>query len=110
MAEAIANKIGHTSASAGTHPGIQVARFAIQVLSEIDISINDQKPKSIDNIDVSSFDKIISMGCGVECPDININLDWKLEDPLGKNIEFYRDTRDKILKYILQLEQLHTDV
>ena len=110
IAEALAKNMGFQAQSAGTHPGENVAKNAKLVIKELGIEMEKQYSKSIDEIDTQSFDKIISMGCGVECPDININLDWKLEDPLGKNIEFYRDTRDKILKYILQLEQLHTDV
>ena len=102
MAEAIAKNLGHYANSAGTHPGNKVASNAIEVLSELNIDINRQRPKSISEIDITGFDKIISMGCGVECPQ-NIDIDWNLKDPYGQDLDFYRQTRDKISKYIHQL-------
>jgi arsenate reductase len=93
MAEAIAKNLGHYANSAGTHPGNKVAIN----------TIDRQRPKSISEIDITGFDKIISMGCGVECPEINIDIDWNLKDPYGQDLDFYRQTRDRISKYIHQL-------
>jgi arsenate reductase len=104
MAEAIARHIGHNAVSAGTNPGIEIAPNSIIVLSELDIIIKGQYPKSIDSINLIGFDKIISMGCGVECPKIRIDEDWNLVDPFGKDINFYRKTRDKISNYLSGLE------
>ena len=103
MAEAIAKNLGHYANSAGTHPGNKVEINTIEVLSELNIDINRQRPKSISEIDITGFDKIISMGCGVECPEINIDIDWNLKDPYGQDLDFYRQTRDRISKYIHQL-------
>ena len=38
------------------------------------------------------------MGCGVECPNIPIDEDWNLDDPLGQKRDFFRLIRDEIEK------------
>ncbi|MBK64672.1 MAG: low molecular weight phosphatase family protein [Euryarchaeota archaeon] len=103
MAEAIAKDLGHEASSAGTHPGKKIATNAIKVLSEIGLSVENQYPKSTDDIENHGFDKIISMGCGVDCPNLGISQDWNLEDPYGREIDFYRETRDKIFNYLSDL-------
>ena len=80
MAEAIARSHGHIATSAGTHPGEEVNPNAMRVLSEAGIDCSGLYPKSLDDIDTSGHDKIISMGCGVQCPNIPIELTggWKI--------------------------------
>ena len=48
-------------------------------------------PKLIDDINWESFDLIISMGCGVNCPIIRIDLDWGLEDPVGQPLDVFEE-------------------
>jgi|TARA_B100000686_G_scaffold278479_1_gene298476 arsenate reductase len=103
MAEALARDLGHDSSSAGTHPGNAIAENAISVVEELGIEMKDQFPKSIDSIDTSNFDKIVSMGCGVECPNLPIDEDWGLGDPFGEAIESYRETRDAIRRMLSNL-------
>ena len=103
MAEAIARSLGHEAASAGTHPAEKVAINALTVLEEMKISTKELHPKSIDNIDWRSFDLIISMGCGVNCPMIRIDEDWGLEDPVGKNIDEFRKTAIEIKRRIRKI-------
>lgn len=103
MAEAIAKDLGHEAFSAGTRPGEEIAPNAIKVLSEIGLSVENQFPKSTDDIEIHGFDKIISMGCGVKCPNLKISQDWNLEDPYGREIDFYRETRNKIFDYLSDL-------
>ncbi len=103
MAEALARDLGHDSSSAGTHPGNAIAENAISVVEELGIEMKDQFPKSIDSIDTSDFDKIVSMGCGVECPNLPIDEDWGLSDPFGEAIESYRETRDAIRRMLSNL-------
>ena len=100
MAEAIARSQGHVATSAGTHPGEEVNANAMRVLTEEGIDCSGLYPKSLDDIDTTGHDKIISMGCGVQCPNIPIDNDWGLEDPLGKSIEFYRFTMQRIADLI----------
>ena len=96
MAEAVAKQMGHEAQSAGTNPGSVVAQDAIKVNGEIGIDMSGQYPKSVDDIDTTGFDQIISMGCGVECPRLPMDDDWGIEDPHGGDVAFYRRTRDKI--------------
>ena len=109
MAEAIAMSLGHVAISAGTHPGESVNPNAIRVLEEIGIDCSKQFPKNVDDITSEGHDKIISMGCGVECPNLPIDADWGLEDPHGKSLETYRTTRDRIIKFVKELVQKGTD-
>ena len=76
MAEAIARSQGHDATSAGTHPGEEVNANAMRVLTEEGIDCSGLYPKSLDDIDTTGHDKIISMGCGVQCPNIPIDNDW----------------------------------
>jgi arsenate reductase len=109
MAEALARNMGLQTESAGTSPGKKIAKNALTVIKELEIDMKNQYPKSIEQIDTESFDKIISMGCGVECPNLPIFADWGLEDPVGKTIDFYRNTRDKIQLLLKELPQTQTD-
>lgn len=109
MAEALAKDMGFKVQSAGTHPGKNIAANAILVIEELGIEINNQYPKSIDHIHTESFDKIISMGCGVRCPNLVISEDWGLDDPIGKSLDFYRKTREKIQSLLQKLSQTQTD-
>jgi arsenate reductase len=101
--------MGFEAQSAGTHPGEKIANNALLVIEELGIDINNQYPKSIDEIDTEVFDKIISMGCGVKCPNLPISVDWGLEDPVGNTIDVYRNTRDNIQLLLERLSQTQTD-
>ena len=104
MAQAAARHIGHEAESAGTHPGGAIAANAIKVTSDLGIGMERQYPKSVDEIDATGFDRIISMGCGVECPALPIDEDWGLDDPVGRGEEIYRATLNNILGRIKALE------
>ena len=103
MAEGWARHLGLESASAGTHPGSNVAVNAVSVMAEVGIDISQQSPTQVDDIDHSIYDKIFSMGCGVSCPNIPLNGDWELEDPVGQSIDVYRSTRDAIERHVRSL-------
>ena len=104
MAQAVARHMGHHAESAGTNPGESIALNAIKVTSDIGIDMEKQSPKSIDDIDATGFDRIISMGCGVECPALPIDDDWGLDDPVGRGEEIYRETLRIILERTESLE------
>ena len=104
MAEAVAKSMGHEAESAGTNPGLEVARDAIRVTGDIGIDMSGQYPKSVDAIDATGFDRIISMGCGVECPALPIDEDWGLDDPVDREEEIYRATLNHILELIESLQ------
>ncbi len=105
MAEGWARHLGLEAASAGTHPGTTVATNAIEVMAEKGIDISQQSPSRIDDYNHTEFDKVFSMGCGVQCPNISFNGDWQLDDPVGKGIDVYRKTRDVIEEQVRALIQ-----
>jgi len=105
MAQAAAKHMGHDAESAGTHPGASIAKNAIKVTSDVGIGMEGQYPKSVDDIDTTGFDHIISMGCGVECPALPIDEDWRLDDPVGREEKIYRETLNEIMGRIETLEE-----
>ncbi|MCG8338222.1 MAG: sigma 54-interacting transcriptional regulator [Proteobacteria bacterium] len=99
MAEAFANQAapeGVDVFSAGTQPDSSIDPLAVEVMSEYDIDVTDQRPKTIDDLNVNRFDMGITL-CGVNqssCPILNgapIVLNWEIDDPAlnrGSNEKF----------------------
>ena len=96
MAEGLAKSMGFEASSAGTHPAPSITKHAATLLESRGISTVGMVPKSIDDMVPSSFDMVISMGCGVHCPAIKIDQDWELEDPVGQAYEVYETTAAEI--------------
>jgi len=103
MAEGIARHLGHESASAGTHPAHQVSAHALTILSSKGIDTSMLKPKSIDLFNANDFDLVISMGCGVSCPTMNIDQDWGLDDPVGQSLSVFAQTAQEIERRLMLL-------
>ncbi|MGC9384628.1 MAG: arsenate reductase ArsC [Kosmotogaceae bacterium] len=100
MAEGFAKEYGKDIFevySAGTHPAGKVNQNAVEVMKEKGIDISDQYPKLVEDIP-EEVDILITMGCEVECPYVisKTREEWNLEDPVGKDIEFFRVIRDII--------------
>jgi len=97
--------------SAGTEPASEINPLAIEVMKEAGINITRKKPKLLTISMLKGATHFISMGCGVldSCPvpivkDKIAVEDWEIEDPAGKDIEFFRKTRDAIEQKILDLK------
>ncbi|MGB1587901.1 MAG: low molecular weight phosphatase family protein [Poseidonia sp.] len=105
MAEGLARAMGLEAASAGTHPAGAVAEHALTLLASRGIDTVGMHPQSIDEFDHTQFDKIISMGCGVHCPNLPIDEDWGLEDPVGGPYEQYEQTAAEIERRLKALIQ-----
>ena len=103
MAEGIARYLGHEAASAGTHPAHQVSAHALTILSSKGIDTSMLKPKSVDLFDSKDFDLVISMGCGVSCPAMNIDQDWGLDDPVGQPLSVFEQTAQEIERRLMLL-------
>jgi arsenate reductase len=85
--------------SAGTQPSAYVNPTAVEVMREIGIDISREKPKLLTLELVDKFDRVITMGCGVEesCPASFLPTeDWNLDDPADKPKEEVRRIRDQI--------------
>jgi len=96
MAEGIARSMGYIADSAGTHPAAKIALNAVKVLNSKGISTKGMIPKSVNSFSADDYDKVISMGCGVNCPMMRIDEDWGLEDPVGKDVSVYQSTAAEI--------------
>jgi arsenate reductase len=116
MAEGIAKNLlgsGGLIQSAGSKPAT-VNPCSIQVLAEIGIDISEHYSKSVDDIDPSTVDTVITLCAEEECPVFlgkAERLHWPLPDP-GKGavteeekLKSFRAVRDEIshrLKAYLQ--------
>jgi thioredoxin type arsenate reductase len=109
MAEGLAREIlGESSvvASAGTRPS-KVNPYAIAVMAEIGIDISRYRSKSVDEIDLSGVDVIVTLCAEEVCPVIPgrvRRLHWPMVDPASKDLSGspeamqvrFRATRDQI--------------
>ena len=107
MAEGLARKYFGDKAlvqSAGSRPS-RVNPLAIRALAEIGIDISRHRSKSVDEIDPSSVDTVITLCAEEVCPVYlgrAERLHWPLPDPAGPNgtedeqLQKFRDVRDEI--------------
>jgi len=108
IAEAIVNNLywqRFVAYSAGSKPSGIVNPQAIAVMKEIGIDISEQKSKGFDQVKNIEFDYVITLGCGEICPvhPGKHRLDWQIDDPKDRPIEFFRKIRDSIHKKIKEL-------
>lgn len=118
MAEGIVNNLYReklVAYSAGSKPSGIVNPKAIEVMKEIGIDISAQKSKGFSGVSAEGvsasggkdieFDDVITLGCGDMCPiyPAKQKLDWQIDDPKNKPIEFFRKVRDEIEKKIKEL-------
>jgi multimeric flavodoxin WrbA len=83
----------------GSEPAQEVNPDMVNVMHEKGIDMGFRTPQSLDEaISHVKPDYIITMGCREQCPYVPGAriLDWDLEDPAGKPIEFMREVRDDI--------------
>ncbi len=90
--------------SAGSKPS-HVNPLAIEVLAEIGIDIQDQSSKSVDDIDQSNIDMVITLCAEEVCPIFLgkvERLHWPFKDPADATLsrdaqkQLFRETRDGI--------------
>ncbi len=108
MAEALFNNMhvkGVKAYSAGSRPSGEVNILAIEVMKEIGINISYYLSKGIDSLPLKQFDYIVGMGCKDACPLLSAKkyIEWQISDPKGKDIDFFRKTRDEIRGKIKEL-------
>lgn len=84
--------------SAGSTPAGQVNPVAVEAMKEVGIDIAAQTPKLLTADAVKASDVCVTMGCGDTCPVFpgKRYLDWELDDPAGKDLDFVRPIRDEI--------------
>jgi len=110
IAEGFARELGQgviEACSAGSRPSGKVNPDAVKVMAEVGIDIAGNQSKGFAELPVKQFDWVVTMGCGDACPLIPAEhrLDWKIDDPKGRDLEFFRKTRDTIGRHVKDLVQ-----
>jgi len=109
MAEGLARQLLGERAwvqSAGSMPS-QVNRYAIEIMSEIDIDISEQQSKSVDTIDPASIDMVVTLCAEEVCPILPGKVKrphWPIADPASNDptltpddlLARFRSARDQI--------------
>jgi arsenate reductase len=98
--------------SAGSNPSV-VNPLAIEVMREVGIDISSHRSKSVDNIDVSKIDLVITLCAEEVCPILPVKtakLHWGMPDPAGdgspeEQIARFRAVRDELKKRMPLLRQ-----
>jgi arsenate reductase len=108
MAEGFARYFGKDiieTYSAGSKPSGKINLTAIKVMQEDGIDITLQRSKGFDDLEVKDFDLVITLGCNDTCPFVpsKKHIQWKIEDPEGKDLEFFRKVRDDIKEKVKKL-------
>lgn len=110
MAEAFFKKYAPTkfiAVSAGTTPSTQLNPLVIQVMNEIGIDMNEQKPKLLSNSMIENSFRTVNMGCMDEksCPSLFVKdvIDWNISDPKEKSLDDVRKIRDQIKSEVIDL-------
>jgi len=111
MAGAFARAFGAgviESYSAGSSPSGIVNPQAIAVMKEKGIDISAARSQGFKDLPVSQVDYLVTMGCQDACPFFPTakQLDWKLPDPKGQPVEFFRCVRDDIEKKVKELIEM----
>jgi len=109
MAEGFAKKLTEEEikvSSGGSKPAEKVNKKSVEVMAEKGIDISYQTPTSFTPKGSEKIDYAITMGCSSNaCPTPISNkiIEWNIDDPSGKSIEKFRETRDKIEKKVKDL-------
>ncbi|AIJ23163.1 arsenate reductase ArsC [Amycolatopsis methanolica] len=96
--------LGHHAAgrvtvrSAGSAPADTINPAVVEAMREIGLDLSKEFPKPLTTEAVRAADVVITMGCGDACPVFpgKRYLDWRLEDPAGKDVDAVRPIRDDI--------------
>ena len=103
-------------ASAGSAPS-PVSPFAIAALDELGIDISGQQSKSVDTIDPTTVDVVVTLCAEEVCPAFlgkARRLHWPMPDPAaatesaGEQLDQFRAVRDAIEKRLSELDTLTT--
>merc|ERR1712071_729002 len=92
LAEAVARELGHQAQSAGTEPAAEVHPFALKVL--------ELNKVSNDSTEIGENTIVCTMGCGVACPKIRIDYDFKIPDPKDAGMESFQQVFEVIQRKI----------
>ena len=99
MAEGFAGAYGSDMLephSAGIFPAGIVVQETVECMAEKNIDISGQFSKGLGGLDGDEFDLIVNLS-GQDLPwHAGQSRTWPVEDPIGKDRQVYRSTRDQI--------------
>ena len=101
MAEAFARMHGKnivTAYSAGSRPSGKINPVAMEAMKLKGYDLTAHKSKLVDEFREMTFDYLITMGCGDECPFIPAKhrMDWDIPDPREMDMKDFLIVRDRI--------------
>jgi len=111
IAEGFARKFGLLDLniqSAGPKPTYAINNSAIAVMKELDIDISGQHPKYLTEKILKRVTHIISIGyefedsCPIPLENVTVET-WDIKDPVGKDLETFRQVRNQIQQKVLEL-------
>ena len=108
MAEAFAHMYGSDTVeahSSGSRPSGIVNPRAIEFMAEVGYDLSKHRSKPLDEFSSATFDYVITMGCGDECPWIPARHreDWAIADPKHMSDEEFRQVRDTLAARVREL-------
>jgi protein-tyrosine-phosphatase len=109
MAEAFAHIHGGASVEAwscGSRPSEVVNPKAVAAMAELGYDLAGQQSKGLSDIPQTiTWDYVITMGCGDNCPFIPARhrADWAVPDPRHMEAEEFNKVRDEIENRVKQL-------
>ena len=118
MAEGIARALAPANvrvSSAGSHPS-RVNPTAIRVMDEIGIDIRQHRSKSLDEIDPTEVDVVVTLCAEEVCPVFlgrALRIHWGMPDPAGgarteeEQLRAFQDVRDELRR---RLSHVFSDV
>jgi len=95
-----------TAYSAGSEPSGQINTLAVQVMADAGIDINGQSSKSVETINLSKIDLVITLCAEEVCPAVSgkfKRLHWPIDDPARLNtLEAFKTARDLLLQKLIR--------
>ena len=108
MAEAFARLHGAgvlDPVSAGSSPSGKINPRAVRAMAEKGYDLAVHASTSVQDLRGRSFDAVITMGCGDQCPWLpgELREDWGLPDPRDMEPAAFNAVRDEIERRVLDL-------
>jgi arsenate reductase len=94
-----------TVLSGGSDPAQRINPAVVASMAEVGIDISEEQPKAWSTDDIRAADVVVTMGCGDACPVFpgRRYLDWEIDDPSGRSAEEVRPIRDEIESRVRRL-------
>lgn len=82
----------------GTEPADEVNPVAVEAMREAGVDIAGERPRTWTDEQLEAADVVVTMGCGEACPVLpgKRYLDWRVDDPAGRELAAVRRIRDDI--------------